>query len=119
VALLNFGSPLVEFSFEASPCSLVVVGVFLLEQPEGFLGAELSDTGEVLDPETVEHLGALQLAFAQAKRAFDGFGRHRQLGGHAIPTLLKLCWHPIGAGSGTSRQSVARFRKSVLWGRRR
>src|ERR1035437_2019035 len=33
VALFNFGSPLVEFSFEASPCSLVVVGVLLLEQP--------------------------------------------------------------------------------------
>src|ERR1019366_8160636 len=119
VTLLDLGSPLVEFSFEASPGALVLMIVFVLEQAEGFLCAQLCNAGEVLDAKAVENLSPFQLAFAQAKRAFDGFGRHRQLGGHAITTLLKLCWHSIGAGSGTSRQSVARFRKSVLLGRRR
>src|ERR1035437_7368356 len=97
VALLDLSRSLRQFGLEASPCSLVVVGVFLLEQPEGFFGRELSNSGEVLDAEAVENLCPFQLAFAQAKRAFDAFGRHRQLGSPAMPTLLKLCWHPIGA----------------------
>jgi hypothetical protein len=49
--------------------------VLLLKQAEGFFGAELGDTGEVLDPQSVKNLSPLQLAFAKAQWAFD-FRRH-------------------------------------------
>jgi hypothetical protein len=32
---------------------LVIVGVLLLEQPDGFLGGKLGDAGEVLYPKAV------------------------------------------------------------------
>jgi hypothetical protein len=47
------------------------LGVLLLEQAEGFFGAELGDPGEVLDPQSVKNLSPFQLAFAQAQWAFN------------------------------------------------
>jgi hypothetical protein len=51
------------------------------EQPEGFLGGKLSDSGEIPDAEAIQHLSPLQMSFAQAQRAFDSFGRNRWFGG--------------------------------------
>jgi hypothetical protein len=50
---------------------LVIVGVLLLEQSEGFLGGKLGNTGEVLDAKSVENFGAAKFACATAQRAFN------------------------------------------------
>jgi len=48
--LLDFGGSLRQFGIEPEPDILLILSVFLLEQAESFLCAELGDTGEVLDP---------------------------------------------------------------------
>ena len=53
----DLGSPLCQFCLESSPRALVLVIVFVLEQPECLFCAQLSDTGEVLDAEAIQHLG--------------------------------------------------------------
>src|SRR5208282_3644365 len=50
-SLSDLGSPFSKFRFESSPCALVLTVVFVLEQPERLLRAELRDAGEVLHPE--------------------------------------------------------------------
>jgi hypothetical protein len=88
VALLNLGSVLRQFGLEASPCVLMVVGVLLLEQPEGFLGAELGNAGKILDAESVENLSPFQPAFAQTQRALDGFVWQGQFSHLSLAVLL-------------------------------
>ena len=69
--LLDFGGSLRQFGIEPEPDILLILSVFLLEQAESFLCAELGDTGEVLDPQSVKNLSPFQLAFAQAQWAFN------------------------------------------------
>jgi hypothetical protein len=89
MALFNFGGSLGEFGLEASPDSLLIVVLLLEEEAEGFFRTKLGNAGEILNAEAIQNLGSLQLAFAQTQRALNGFGRHRQLRGHAIlPVLL-------------------------------
>jgi hypothetical protein len=76
VAFRNEGCALRQLGLKASPGVLMVVAVFLEEQPEGLLDRKLGNSCEIPDTETIQHLGALQLAFAQAQRALDTFGRH-------------------------------------------
>jgi hypothetical protein len=54
----------------------MVVVVLLLEQSEGFFGAECCHTSKILHAEAVENLGSLQVAYAQTQRTFDSFVRH-------------------------------------------
>jgi hypothetical protein len=110
MALFNFGGSLRQFVLEASPDRLLVMVLLLEEQAEGFFRTKLGNAGKVLHPEAIQDLGALQLAFAQTQRALNGFGRHRQLRGHAIlPVLLNPRWHFAAASHGTSRQTVVRY----------
>jgi hypothetical protein len=44
--------------------ALVLMIVFVLEQPECFLCAQLSHTSEPLDPEAIQQLDSLNLACA-------------------------------------------------------
>jgi hypothetical protein len=109
VAPFNLSGSLRQFGFESTPDRLLVVVLLLKEQAERFLRAQLGNAGEILDTEAIQNLGSLQLAFAQTQRALNGFGRHRQLGGHAIlPALLNPRWHSVAASHGTSRQTVVR-----------
>src|ERR1017187_186456 len=109
MALLDLCGSLGEFSFETSPDVLLIVAVLLEEQAEGFFRAQLGNSCEIFHTETIQDLGALQLAFAQTQRALNGFGRHRQLGGHAVlPALLNPRWHSVAASHGTSRQTAVR-----------
>jgi hypothetical protein len=48
--------------------------MLLLEQPEGFLCAELRDSGEITDAEAIQNLGAAEFARAIAQRTLDSFG---------------------------------------------
>ena len=105
----DLGGSLRQFGLETSPDILLIVVVLLEEQTEGFFRTQLGNAGEILNTEAVQHLSSLQLAFAQTKRALNGFGRHRQLGGHAIlPALLNPRWHSVAASHKTSRQTVVR-----------
>jgi len=61
----DLGSPFREFRLESRPSALVFAVVFALEQAEGFLRAQLGDTGEVLNSETIQNLGSLQPARAR------------------------------------------------------
>jgi hypothetical protein len=58
VSLCDVGSALRQFGLEPCPHILLVLLLFLEEQPNGFLCAELSDSGEVLHTETIKNLGA-------------------------------------------------------------
>jgi hypothetical protein len=49
----------------------MIVFMFFEEQAEGLFSTELSDASEVLDPEAIQNLGSLQLAFTRTKRALD------------------------------------------------
>jgi hypothetical protein len=55
---------------------LFVLLVLGHEQPDGFLGAELGDTSEILDPKAIQYLSSGKLTCAQAQRALNGFSRH-------------------------------------------
>jgi hypothetical protein len=46
------------------------------EQSDGFLRAELSDSGEILDSQPIQNLGTGKLTCAQTQRALNTFGRH-------------------------------------------
>lgn len=60
VALSHVSGTFRQFDFKARPCALVLVIVFALEEPEGFLCGQLGNSCEVLHPEAVENLAALQ-----------------------------------------------------------
>ena len=82
MALLDLGGPLRQFGLETSPCSLVVESVLLLEQPEGFLCAKLSDPCKVLHPMAIQYFSSLQFARPRAQRAFDCLGLNGCFCGH-------------------------------------
>jgi hypothetical protein len=69
-----------NFGVKPDPDVLLIFLVFFEEQPEGFFSTELSDASEVFDPEAIQNLGSLQVAFAQAQWAFNGFVRRRDDG---------------------------------------
>jgi hypothetical protein len=46
----------------------------VLEQPEGFLCAQLGNTGEILDTEAIQNLSACEFACARTQGTFDCFG---------------------------------------------
>jgi hypothetical protein len=77
VSLSDLGGSFRQFRLESSPCALVLMIVFVLEQPEGFLSAELRHSCEVLYPKPIQNLGASECARAQAQRAFNGFRLRR------------------------------------------
>ena len=72
MSLPDLGGSLRQFGLEARPYALVVVIVFALEQAEGFFGAELRNASEVLDPEAIQNLSALQFPRTATQRALDG-----------------------------------------------
>jgi hypothetical protein len=66
VALSHVSGTFRQFDFKARPCALVLVIVFALEEPEGFLCAELSNASEISDAKPIQYLRPLQLASARA-----------------------------------------------------
>jgi hypothetical protein len=64
VSLPDLGGSFRQFRLESSPCALVLMVVFVLEQPERLLGAELRDSGEVLRAKAIQNLGASEFARA-------------------------------------------------------
>jgi hypothetical protein len=50
VPLPHIGGTLSKFGFKSGPYILFILLVFGLEQPEGFLRAQLGNSGEILDP---------------------------------------------------------------------
>jgi len=72
VTLPDLGGSFREFGLEARPYVLLVVIVLLREQSEGFFGTQLSYAGEVLDPEAIQNLSALQFSRTATQRALDG-----------------------------------------------
>jgi hypothetical protein len=90
VALLDLGGSPRQFGLAPSPVVLAGMFLLLLEEPEGFLGAKLGNAGKIFDAKAIKHLGALQLAFAQAQRAFDSLGRNGWFGGHRCGILHLL-----------------------------
>ena len=72
VTLPDLGGSLREFGLEARPYVLLVVIVLLREQSEGFFGTQLGYAGEVLDPEAIQNLSALQFPRTATQRALDG-----------------------------------------------
>jgi hypothetical protein len=76
MALRDLSGSLCKFTFKPSPYVLFILLVIGQKQSNRFLGAELGDSGEIPDTEAIQNFGALQFAFAQAQRAFDGFGRN-------------------------------------------
>ena len=72
VTLPDLGGSFREFGLEARPYVLLVVIVLLREQSEGFFGTQLGYAGEVLDPEAIQNLSALQFPRTATQRAFDG-----------------------------------------------
>jgi hypothetical protein len=75
MALPDLGGSPRQFGLEARPCALFLVAVFLCEQAECFLGAQLRDPREVLHSESIQNLNAGQFACTAAQRAFDCLGR--------------------------------------------
>jgi hypothetical protein len=61
----------VDFGLEPKPNMLLIFLVFFEKQSESFFSTELGNPSEVLDPEAVENLGSLQLAFTRTKWALD------------------------------------------------
>ena len=68
----DLGGSFRKFGLEARPYVLLVVIVLLREQSEGFFGTQLSYAGEVLDPEAIQNLSALQFPRTATQRALDG-----------------------------------------------
>src|SRR5205807_3850860 len=69
------------------------------EQAESFLSGKLGNSCKVLHPETIQHLGALQFAFAETEGTFDCLVHNGWFGGHAILTaLLNLCLSALCSG---------------------
>jgi len=75
VLLPDLSNTLREFCLEARPCVLVLSVVPVLKQPEGFLGAELRNSGEITDAKAIQNLSTSQFAYATAQRTLDSFGR--------------------------------------------
>jgi hypothetical protein len=73
VALFNLCSSFGQFGFEFSPRALVLVILLLLEQSEGFLGAELGDSGEILDSKPIQDFGSAEFTGTEAQWALNGF----------------------------------------------
>jgi hypothetical protein len=73
VAFRDVGGASRQFGLEPSPYTLFILLVLGQKQPEGFLGAQLGDSGKVFHPEAIQHLSPFQMSFAQTQRAFDGF----------------------------------------------
>jgi hypothetical protein len=76
VALFDLCGSLRQFSLETSLDSLLIVMVLLEEQAEGFFRTKLGNAGEILNTESIQNLGSLQLALSQTQRALYGIGRH-------------------------------------------
>ena len=72
----NLRCSLRQFGLETSPDSLFIVVVLLEEQAEGFFRTKLGNAGEILNTESIQNLGSLQLALSQTQRALYGIGRH-------------------------------------------
>jgi hypothetical protein len=91
--LLRLAKPASEFALEASPESLAVLPVLVLQKPEGFCGTQLSDSGEVFHSTPIRNLGAGEFAL----------GQHR---GHSIVperdsgTSAKLLIHGLNRADG-------------------
>jgi len=64
VTLLDVGGSLRKFSLEPSPHVLLILLVIGQKQSNGFLRAELGDSGEIPDTEAIQNFGALQRAVA-------------------------------------------------------
>ena len=60
--------------------------MFFQEQTEGLFSTELGNASEVLDPEALENLGSLQLAFTRTKRALNFIVHQGRMHGRAF------CW---------------------------
>src|SRR5580700_2899613 len=76
VALREFGGAPREFSFKASPPTLLILLMLGHEQPDGFLGAELGDSRKIFDAQPIQNLGSGKFACPQAQGTLNGFGRH-------------------------------------------
>jgi hypothetical protein len=83
MALLDLCGSLRQFGLETSPDSLLIVVVLLEEQAEGFFRTKLGNAGEILNTESIQNLGTLQLALAQTQWALDGVGQNGWFGGHS------------------------------------
>ena len=80
--LRNVVGALRQFGSEPGPVVLAGVLSLLQQQAEGFLGAQLGDSGEVLYPEAIQNLGAGEFALAEAERTFDSYGCNGWFGVH-------------------------------------